>query len=480
MTTGSPKVSRVLIVDDEPAICWAFRESLSDEGFDVEIASSAEQAMAITQERLPDVIVLDVRLPGMDGVEALRLLRQRAAGVPVIIMTAFGSLSTAVAAIDGGAFDYLTKPIDLENAISVIQQAISGATATAGGSLAAGNDQKTKAPDELIVGSSPAMQEVFRQIALVADRDVPVLITGESGTGKDLVARAVHLHSRRTGPFVPICVPALSDTVVESELFGHVRGAFTGADVQRVGLLQQADRGSAFVDEIGDISLGLQVKLLRVLETKEIQPVGSGQCTKCSFRLVAATNHCLEDMVAAGKFRSDLFYRLNVFRIQLPPLRERREDIIPLAERFLRETEGNSRLQLSDATRDVLIARPWPGNVRELRNVIESASVVCRGDVIGPEHLPSTTQLTGAANELQSTSVEATVKLWITKRFAGRNTTEIDSVTDLLNEFLNEAEPPLLEHVLQLTKGNRAMAARMLGIHRETLREKLRRHHIDL
>ena len=365
-------MSRVLIVDDEPAICWAFRECLTDEGFDVDVASSAEQALSIAQDRIPDAIVLDIRLPGMDGLDALRHLKSQATTVPVIIMTAFGSLSTAVRAIDGGAFDYLTKPVDLEKAVSLIRQAVDGAAAVQASPASANNATvQADANDDLLVGSSPAMQEVFRQIALVAERDVPVLITGESGTGKDLVARAIHQHSRRKGPFVPICIPALSDTVVESELFGHVRGAFTGADAQRTGLLLQADKGTAFVDEIGDIPHPLQVKLLRVLETREVQPVGTGQCIPGSFRLVAATNRRLEDIVAEGRFRSDLFYRLNVFRIELPPLRERRQDILLLAHRFLKDSDGNSRLQLSEAAAQQLQQRPWHGNVRELRNVIE-------------------------------------------------------------------------------------------------------------
>ncbi len=475
-------MSRVLIVDDEPAICWAFRECLTDEGFDVDVASSAEQALSIAQDRIPDAIVLDIRLPGMDGLDALRHLKSQATTVPVIIMTAFGSLSTAVRAIDGGAFDYLTKPVDLEKAVSLIRQAVDGAAAVQASPASANNATvQADANDDLLVGSSPAMQEVFRQIALVAERDVPVLITGESGTGKDLVARAIHQHSRRKGPFVPICIPALSDTVVESELFGHVRGAFTGADAQRTGLLLQADKGTAFVDEIGDIPHPLQVKLLRVLETREVQPVGTGQCIPGSFRLVAATNRRLEDMVAEGRFRSDLFYRLNVFRIELPPLRERRQDILLLAHRFLKDSDGNSRLQLSEAAAQQLQQRPWHGNVRELRNVIESASVVCRGEVICPEHLPPVAQ-TAITVPGQNTraSLDVAVSRWIASRLPATDLANRESATDLLAEFLTEAEPPLIKHVLELTKGNRALTARMLGIHRDTLREKLRRHNIDV
>ena len=456
----------ILVVDDEPAICWTLREGLQDEGFSVDTAVSAEQALTLKAKRRPDVIVMDVRLPGMSGLDALSAIRELDAGIPVILMTAFGSLSTAVGAIDRGAFDYLIKPVDLDKAIATVRQALDRTVHP--------SEVGAQASQEFMIGRSASMQEVFRRIALVADLDLPVLITGESGTGKDLVARAIHRHSRREGPFVPICIPALSESLVESELFGHLRGAFTGASDERLGLLEAASGGTAFVDEIGDVSLNLQAKLLRTLETREILPVGSREFRQATFRLVAATNRPLESMVAQGGFRSDLYYRLNVFRIEIPPLRERTEDIPELAAAFVfNATVGRRSLTLSDAAITQLCQRPWYGNVRELRNTIESAVVVCRGDTILPEHLPAPMP---RLNPVQTASVSPAEQLtrvirqWTREQLQDRN-----QDGDLYQRFLTAVETTLIDAALDSVDGNRGAAAKLLGIHRETLREKLRR-----
>ncbi len=462
-------MSHVLIVDDEPAICWAFRECLTDEGFSVDVAGTAELALTLAAGQSPDVIVMDVRLPGMDGLEALRKLQKTSASVPVIIMTAFGSLKTAVSAIDGGAFDYLTKPIDLDKAVAVVRQALATAQKPPQSDAAVRNE-------DLIIGSSPAMQDVFRRIALVAERDVPVLITGESGTGKDLVARAIHQHSRREGGFIPICIPALSESVVESELFGHVRGAFTGADQERRGLLELANGGTAFIDEIGDVPLNVQAKLLRVLETREIRPVGGSDCRTASFRLIAATNRRLEQRVADGEFRGDLFYRLHVFQIEMPALRHRMEDLPALVERFLQDvSQHRSPLYLSSTALDELQSRSWFGNVRELRNAIESASVVCRGDMITREHLPaplpSLTKVVSSPVASDADQLANAVRAWTASQLQSDGA----SRNDLYETFLGVAEPALLNAALKQVQGHRGDAAKLLGIHRETLRDKLRR-----
>lgn len=462
-------MTHILLVDDEPAICWAFRECLADEGFTVDVAGTAEQALTMADRIRPDVIVMDVRLPGIDGLQAMERFRSSSVDVPVIIMTAFGNLKTAVGAIDGGAFDYLTKPIDLEKAVSVVRQAVSSSQKPAA-------NETNLIDDELIVGSSPAMQEIFRKIALVAERNVPVLITGESGTGKDLVARAIHQHSHLPGHFVPICIPALSETVVESELFGHARGAFTGADQERCGLLELANGGTAFIDEIGDISLNLQAKLLRVLETGELRPVGSSECRTATFRLVAATNRSLEKQVAKGEFRSDLFYRLNVFRIETPPLRHRTEDIPGLVERFLKNASRSGQdFRLSTEALKELQSRTWSGNVRELRNAIEAASVVCRGDTISVEHLPNPVPPITACGALSQQDVETqlrdAVHAWTLSQLQSHDL----PIRDLYDRFLKAAESPLLNAALTHVNGQRGEAAKLLGIHRETLREKLRR-----
>ncbi|MFO0976912.1 MAG: sigma-54 dependent transcriptional regulator [Planctomycetaceae bacterium] len=462
----------ILVVDDEPAIGWTFREGFQDEGFSVDTAGSAEQALQLKSNRRPDVILMDVRLPGMNGLDALATLKQSDADIPVIMMTAFGSLSTAVEAIDRGAFDYLTKPVDLDRAIATVKQALAVSKATTSSSIPVSS--------ELIIGRSAGMQEVFRRIALVAELDLPVLITGESGTGKDLVARAIHRHSRRKGAFVPICIPALSESVVESELFGHVRGAFTGANEGRPGLLEVAENGTAFVDEIGDVSLNLQAKLLRTLETREILPVGSREFRQATFRLVAATNRPLESMVQQETFRGDLFYRLNVFRIELPPLRDRVEDIPELAAVFLSGVSaGRRQLVLADDTIDELMKRPWYGNVRELRNAVESASVVCRGEAVLPEHLPRPMSR-GPADMANPTGVKSAasaddnlklaVEQWVQEQL--RSNPDGGS---LYQRFLEAAESTLLPQILTSSDGNRVAAARILGMHRETLREKLRR-----
>lgn len=461
-------MSHVLIVDDEPSICWALRECLTDEGFSVDVASTAEQAFGLADLHAPDVIVMDVRLPGMDGLKAMRQLRDSSFAAPIIIMTAFGSLKIAVDAIDGGAFDYLTKPMDLDKAVAVVRQAVS---------ISPKSPPLVVEPDDaFIVGSSPKMQEVFRRIALVAERDVPVLITGESGTGKDLVARAIHQHSRRKGSFVPICIPALSETVIESELFGHSRAAFTGADKERNGLLEMANGGTAFIDEIGDVSLNLQAKLLRVLETGELRPVGSNDCRMASFRLIAATHRPLEQRVSSGEFRGDLFFRLNVFRIEVPPLRERLDDLPALTQRFLMNCPHGGRvLQMSDEALDELTKRQWHGNVRELRNVVESASVVCRGDTILPDHLSDPASLLTATNMDPSSDSQAqlgsAIQAWTTAQFSNSSAT----VNDLYDRFMNATEPVLLKTTLQHSGGQRGEAAKILGIHRETLRDKLKR-----
>lgn len=320
------------------------------------------------------------------------------------------------------------------------------------------------------------MQEVFRRIALVAERDVPVLITGESGTGKDLVARAIHQHSHRKGAFVPICIPALSETVVESELFGHVRGAFTGADQERRGLLEMAGGGTAFIDEIGDVSMNLQSKLLRVLETGELRPVGGGDCRTATFRLVAATNRHLEQRIADGNFRSDLFYRLNVFRIELPALRDRLDDVPALADRFLQNASRNGHhFRLSTDALAELQSRPWHGNVRELRNAIESASVVCRGEVITREHLPKPVQSLTSGFASPALDVSASLSEAVRHWSEAQLISEALPNGDLHDRFLKIAEPPLLTAALRHAQGQRGDAAKLLGIHRETLREKLRR-----
>ena len=468
-------MSAILIVDDEPAICWAFREALSDDGHSVRVVPSAEEALRLTDTGWrPDVVVMDVRLPGIDGLSAIRELRERIGTTPVVVITAFGSLETAVRAIEEGAFEYLIKPFDLDQAVEVLRRALDSTAR-----VAAGGDTNAlpKPPAETIVGSSPGMQQVFKQIALVAATDVPVLITGESGTGKELVARAIHRHGlRRKGPFLPVCIPALNPGLIESELFGHLRGSFTGADEDRRGLFEMAAGGTVLLDEIADVPSSVQVKLLRAIEQREIFPVG-GTTPRClDVRILAATNRPLPELIASGTFREDLFFRLGVFQIHLPPLRDRPGDVLVLAAHFLGQVgpaHDGGPWRLSEEARGELCSRSWAGNVRELRNVIEHAAIVARGGEIRPEHFPLSAPLAGAASMRPAERAQEEILGWTAD--AVRELAASDD-PQLYERFLQLVEPPLLEAVLRHCDGNRAAAAQLLGLHRATLRQKMRRH----
>jgi two-component system nitrogen regulation response regulator GlnG len=456
-------VKHILIVDDEEAVCWSLQRALGREGHTVSVAASAEQAFTLLDRQLPDVLVLDVRLPGMDGLTALARIREIAADLPVIVVTAFGDLPTAVRAVEGGAFDYLAKPFDLQQAIECVHRAFQRRPAPEAEPEAYPNS----GPEE-IVGRSPAMQNVFKRIALVASRDACVLITGESGTGKELIARAIHRYSaRRHRPFLPVHIAALNPNLVESELFGHTRGAFTGATQARPGLLALADGGTVFVDELADIPLPVQVKLLRVLEHNEVLPVGGTQPQSLDIRILTATHQDLSRCVAEGRFRHDLFFRLNVFQIFLPPLRERPEDIEPLAEHFLRRFEPRALPLLPDTVR-FLQSLPWFGNVRELRNALEHAAIVARGGTLLPEHFPT------FAVDLSSSSpaeqLAAMVRKWLAERV---RTNGSATPSDLHAELLRCVEPALLDEVMRRVHGNRWTASQWLGLNRATVRKKL-------
>jgi two-component system nitrogen regulation response regulator GlnG len=447
----------VLIVDDEEAVCWALSRGLDRDGYSVATAASAEEAFELAARRQPDVVFLDVRLPGLDGLTALAQLREIAGDAPVIVITAFGDLTTAVKAVQEGAFDYLTKPFDYEQALKAVERAVHARNSRADDTPAS----STEGSAAEIVGRGPAMQAVFRRIALVAPRDACVLITGESGTGKELVARAIHRYSSRAaGPFLAIHVAALNPQLVESELFGHVKGAFTGADQPHKGLLKLADGGTVFLDELADIPLSVQVKLLRVLEQAELFPVGSTQSETLNVRLLAATHQDLTRQVQEGSFRHDLFFRLNVFEIHLPPLRERTEDLPLLVEHFLRLM--NSSSPVPAATLAFLARQRWPGNVRELRNALEHAVIVAQGAPLLPEHLPAP----GSVAIEPDDRLAQVLTDWVRQRIA-RTSGELHLDTIKL------VETALLAEVMRSVNGNRVQAARLLGLSRTTLRKKL-------
>lgn len=512
----------ILVVDDEPSICWGFEKLLTGEGQRVLTAGSAEAGLRLAAEHPIALVLLDVRLPGESGLEALPKFLSVTGGAPVVVMTAFGDLETAVEAVRKGAVDYLTKPFRLEAAADVCRRALRwnrgapGATsATAGAASAtaeAGADSQAESgagtiaasgqtsprlwlaesaarvrdgnardggAAETLVGVSPAMQKVFRQIALVAASDLAVLISGETGTGKELVAAAIHRHShRRDKPYVPVAVVSLSPALLESELFGHVRGAFTGANEDRKGYFEAADGGTLLLDEIGDLPLAAQVKLLRVLEQRQVSPVGSTTTRDCNVRLLAATHRDLRAAVSEGAFREDLLYRLTAVTIELPPLRQRTEDIPVLATHFLRrmgypDPEG----AIDEAVRRELCQRPWYGNVRELRNAVEHAAVIARGRPLDIRDFPTAQ---ASVRSVSTSSLDAAVEQWTRERLRHSKLAADEEVKPgLHDDFLAACEPALFRTVLEATSGNRAEAALRLGLHRATLRERLKRYGLE-
>ena len=457
----------VLIIDDEEAIAWALRKACERQGYHVAVAASAEAGLAEAHRHPPDVVLLDIRLPGMDGLTAMTRLAALAPDTAVIIMTAHGNLDTAVRAVAGGAFDYLAKPFDLQTGLDVVQRAV---TRPRTNDLPRSTEPLGRS--DALIGQSPAMQAIFKRIALVAPTDACVLITGESGTGKDVVARAIHAHSRRRDrPLLPVHIAALNPNLVESELFGHTRGAFTGADRSRPGLLALADGGTVFLDELADIPLPVQAKLLRVVERQELLPVGGTEPQRVDVRIVSATHADLPAAIAAGRFRHDLYYRLNVYPIELPPLRQRIEDLPVLAEHFLRRLGANPTLPAE--TLHALRSRRWTGNIRELRNALEHAAILARGSPIRPEWLP-TERLDLAKLDSTTDRLSAAVREWVQRHLA-----QPSPPTELYQQFLNTVEPILFTEVLQKYKGNRLATARHLGLARATLRKWLQKYHLD-
>jgi two-component system, NtrC family, nitrogen regulation response regulator GlnG len=478
------KPALVLVVDDEPTICWAFERLLKSAGHSVVTASSAEEGLRIAAEQKPDVVVLDVRLPKMDGISALPNFLEATDGAPVVVMTAFGDLETAVNAVQNGASDYLIKPFRLEDAERSIRNAI---RASHSSTQPITPNRGTQNEPIRIVGTSAPIQQAFRQIAFVAASDLSVLITGETGTGKELVAAAIHRHSRRsTAPYFPIAPVALNAELIESELFGHVKGAFTGATSDRAGLFERAEGGTVLLDEIGDLPLGVQVKLLRVLEQGDYCRVGDVQPRKCDVRILAATNCELHSHVAAGRFREDLFYRLNGLHIHLPPLRERVEDIAPLCEYFLQRLNyADGGRAMDSSLLQALQKRDWQGNVRELRNAVEHAAVVARGRPLAIEDFPPPQSAPKRSDAAPSETLDEAISRWANARLnpvGGASEAGISQAVTrdgLHQDLLAAIEPPLFRMILEHTRGNRAKTAELLGIHRGTLRDKLRLYGLE-
>jgi len=465
-------MAHLLIVDDEPDICWGLQRLTERLGHSAEAAADGEAALRSVAARPPDLILLDVRLPGRDGLEIMREIRALRAKVPIVIMTAYGDLEIAVQAMRQGAFEYLVKPFELAVVRRIIERALQPPIESADCIAAESPGAEGEFP---IIGTSSPMQEVFRQIALVAPTDAAVLLQGESGTGKELVARAIHRFSRRReGPFIVAHLASLSPSLAESELFGHVRGAFTGAEESRAGLLERADGGTLFIDEAADIPLLLQVKLLRALEYREFLPVGGTRPVRADFRLISASHRDIARLAAENKFRHDFYFRLVTFEIRIPPLRERREDIEPLVRYFVRQL--SQRMGLDPPLWDPgfleeLQSRPWRGNVRELRNALEYAMISARGGCLTREMLPPPllahpTDVASPAGSLQE----------LIRRWADATLKEKAADGELYDRFLRVVEPPLLQTVLQRFGGRYFAAAKALGMHRVTLRRKLQQY----
>jgi DNA-binding NtrC family response regulator len=447
-------IGRILIVDDDVSMCEMLADDLRRRGFDPSWHAGADAAYASLAEADVDVVLADLNLPGMNGIELCEKIVAGRPDVPVIVMTAFGSMDSAIGAIRAGAYDFITKPVDLDILALALERAVKHRALNEKVKVLAEKVTQAECSGELI-GSSRPMQQLCAEISRIAPTDASVLITGESGTGKELVAHLLHKNGpRAAGPFVPVNCAAIPHSLLESELFGHRPGAFTDAKTGRKGLFLEADRGTLFLDEVGEIPKELQPKLLRALEERRIRPIGGNEEMRVDARVIAATNRDLESDVATGAFREDLFYRLNVIQIDVPPLRVRGTDILLLAEHFADEvgTRLNKEIRgISNGAAKKLLEYEWPGNVRELRNAMERAVTMTRHDQIVVEDLPE------KLRAVQS----------------GRSPAASDNPSELLP--LEEMERSYLLHVLRITGGNKSLAARILGLDRKTLYRKLAR-----
>jgi DNA-binding NtrC family response regulator len=453
-------VSSILVIDDEHDIVVVFERFLKSIGHAVQSASNAEDGIDKIRKHSPDLVIMDVKLPGMDGLTAVEKIREFNARLPILVITAHGTLDTAVRATKVGAFDYLTKPIDVDKLKDAVGRALDR-TARSSVVERLRRDEVPKFAHSAMVGQSGPMQEVFKKIAAVCQGDANVLVYGESGTGKELVARAIHYNSKRAGaPLETINCACLPENLVESELFGHEKGAFTGAATQKIGKFEIADGGTVFLDEISELPPTGQAKLLRFLEEKAFERLGGTQRIRVDVRIISATNRRLEEMIAEGKFREDLFYRLNSFRIDAPALRDRRDDV-PLLAAFFLEKLGSRGI--TDEALGVLKNHAWPGNVRELRNAIEQSATVAGSKVIEAGHLPESLRAPKRASRSLDDRIDEILAELLDKEKA-----------DVFYKIESRWEKALLDRVLRSVDGNQLKASELLGINRVTLRKKLR------
>ncbi|MEF2144663.1 MAG: sigma-54 dependent transcriptional regulator [Desulfovibrionaceae bacterium] len=468
-------MAQILIVDDDSQLRLSFERLLAGEGHEVRVAASGEAGIEAVREKVPDLVVMDVRMPGMSGLEAFQAMRKIEPRLQVVIMTAFGSTDTAIEATKLGAYDYVLKPFDIPDILEIILQALEAGRVMRDRVEMDAEPENTGA--EALIGRSGAMHEIYKAIGRVAPTDATVLIRGESGTGKELVARAVYQYSSRANqPFVVINCVAIPETLLESELFGYEKGAFTGAVNRRVGKIEKANGGTVFLDEIGDMPEGIQAKILRLLQEKKIERLGGHKAIPVDVRIIAATNRNLEAAVAEGHFREDLYYRLKVVTLYLPPLRDRKEDIGLLADFFLaryaREM-GMSNPGLTREALEFLRSLAWPGNVRELANKLHKAVIFSRGCPVGPDELALAVG-SRFEDELHEDGGEDAVRGWVRQALAHH------SGSDAFEAIVGTVGKIAVSEALAMTGNNRTRAAKLLGMSRPTLLARIEKYGIKV
>jgi len=465
------KDKKVWIVDDDESIRWVLEKALKSADVDIESFSRPEKVLEKIEDENPDVIITDIRMPGMDGISLLDRIKQHSPNIPVIIMTAYSDLDRAVSAFQGGAYEYLSKPFDVDEVVSLVRRAITYKQTD--DSLLTPQSEKEGTP---IIGSAPAMQEIFKAIGRLSNSNFTVLITGESGTGKELVAAALHAHSPRSkNRFIAINTAAIPKDLLESELFGHEKGAFTGATSLRQGRFEQANGGTLFLDEIGDMPAELQTRLLRILAEGEFYRVGGHTPIKVDVRVIAATHQNLEQLVKEGRFREDLLHRLNVIRVHVPSLRERKTDISVLSDHFLNiaaKELGEEKKKILPETENYLLTLPWPGNVRQLENFCRWITVMASGAEIHIDDLPPELKKDVVIND-DNDSWESNFRKWVESSL-------LNGDIELLKNASPLFESILIEEALKKTRGRRQEAAKLLGWGRNTLTRKIKQLHISL
>lgn len=464
-------MKKILVIDDEEMIRCAFKQFLKDEGYDPILAPDADTALDCVRENPPDIIFLDYRLPEKDGLLLLKEIREMHPDIPVVLMTAFGAMDIAIKAMQLGAYEYFTKPLDLGKIRTLINRILEGKRSLAGfkpwekGMAAAVSGDR-------IIGNSTSMQDIFKTIGLLTTQDVTVLITGESGVGKELVARAIHENGPRSvHPFLAVNCGAMPETLIEAEMFGYEKGAFTGADKQKQGKFEAAGAGTIFLDEIGELQSPLQVKLLRVLQEKRFERIGGNVSVRSEARIIAASNKNLHEEVKRGRFRRDLFYRLHLINIMIPPLRERRDDIPLLVKHFISKANiemGRNVRGVTDEAMELLKSRTWPGNIRELENNVKRAIVLCREDIlpkylfeVGDEHAP----------DIEDGKEEM---IRVTREYLEKSLLQNEKGEKIFEGIIGIVEKTLIQEALKKTNGNQMRAAGFLALNRSTLRKKIR------